>query len=135
MDILKVFNILVCSKENNNNIGFNFDLLSLLATPLTILTPNTPFALLAYITIFIFWILIYSSQSSVIKKITTKQNGTASWLNALFSAILLYVFQTWIILLFLKFSICEKTLEWEENDYHLTMQRYNTEEFDLEDGY
>lgn len=135
MDILKVFNMLVCSKENNNNIGFNFELLSLLSTPLTILTPNTPFALLAYITIFIFWILIYSSQASVIKKITTKQNGTASWLNALFSAILLYVFQTWIILLFLKFSICEKTLEWEDNDYHLTMQRYNTEEFDLEDGY
>jgi hypothetical protein len=135
MDILKVFNILVCSKENNNNIGFNFDLLSLLATPLTILTPNTPFALLAYMTIFIFWVLIYSSQSAVIRKYTTKADGGPSWINALLSATLLYVFQTWIILLFLKFSICTKTLEWEENDYHLTMQQYNTEEFNLEDGY
>ena len=128
--------MLVCSKENNNNIGFNFELLSLLTTPLTILTPNTPFALLAYMTIFIFWVLIYSSQSSVIKKITnTKLDGTPSWLNSLFSAILLYVFQTSIILLFLKFSICNKTIEWEENDYHLTMQQYDTEEFNIEDGY
>ena len=51
------------------------------------------------------------------------------------SATLLYMFQTVIILLFLKFTICDKTMEWENNDYHLTMQQYNDEKFDLNDGY
>ena len=133
MDVLKVFNMIVCS--NNAQAGFNLDLLSLFIVPLNILVPNSQFAILAYLTIFIFWVLIYSSQSAVVKKITTKDNGSPSWLNALFSATLLYMFQTVIILLFLKFTICDKTMEWENNDYNLTMQQYNDEKFDLNDGY
>ena len=134
MDILKVFNVMVCGNSNNKNV-INLDILSLFIAPLNILIPNTKFAILAYITIFIFWVLIYSSQSAVVKKITTKENGSPSWINALFSAVLLYVFQTIVILLFLKFSICDQTLKWESNDYHVTMQQYNTETADVIDGY
>jgi hypothetical protein len=133
MDILKVFNLIVCNNSKEPKI--NFDLLGLFVAPLTILVPNSRFAILAYLTIFIFWVLIYSSQSAVVKQITTKQDGTPSWLNALFSAILLYIFQTSIILLFLKFSICEYSVNWENNDYHLTMQRYDNESYELNDGY
>jgi hypothetical protein len=134
MDILKVFNVMVCGNANNKNV-INLDILTLFIAPLNILIPNTKFAILAYITIFIFWVLIYSSQSAVVKKITTKENGAPSWINALFSAILLYVFQTIVILLFLKYSICDQTLKWESNDYHVTMQQYNTETADVLDGY
>ena len=135
MDVLKIFNLVVCNNKNSAHSGINLDLLSLFIVPLNILVPNTRFAILAYITIFIFWVLIYSSQSAVVKKITSKENGLPSWLNALLSSILLYVFQTVIILLFLKFSICDKTMEWEENDYHLTVQQYNSESHALQDGY
>jgi hypothetical protein len=135
MDVLKIFNLVVCNNKNSSNSGLNFDLLSLFIVPLNILVPNTRFAILAYITIFIFWVLIFSSQSAVVKKITSKDNGLPSWLNALLSAVLLYVFQTVIILLFLKFSICDKTMQWEENDYHLTVQQYSTEDHTLADGY
>ena len=133
MDVLKVFNIIVCHNSAETNI--NLDLLGLIAAPLTILIPNNRFAVLAYLTIFIFWVLIYSSQSAVVRKITTKENGTPSWVNALFSSVLLYVFQTSIILLFLKFNICQYTVKMENDDYHLTMQQYNTENYDIADGY
>ena len=133
MDILKVFNMVVCN--NTANGGLNFDLLGLFVVPINILVPNNRFAVLAYITVFIFWVLIYSSQSSIVKKITSEKNGTPSWLNALLSAILLYVFQTVVLLLFLKFSICGKTLEWEQNDYHLTVNQYKDNSFDIIDGY
>jgi hypothetical protein len=132
MDVLKVFNLIVCNNVKEPTI--NIDILGLFVAPLTILIPNSRFAILAYLTIFIFWVLIYSSQSAIVKNITHKKDGEPSWLNALFSAILLYVFQTSIILLFLKFSVCQHSVEWENNDYHLTMQRYDNE-YELNDGY
>jgi hypothetical protein len=85
MDVLKIFNLVVCNNKNSAHSGINLDLLSLFIVPLNILVPNTRFAILAYITIFIFWVLIYSSQSAVVKKITSKENGLPSWLNALLS--------------------------------------------------
>jgi len=132
MDILKVFNLVVCKNKDSLDI---YELFSLFFVPLNILVPNSRFAILAYITIFIFWVLIYSSQSTVVKNITSKKNGPPSWINALLSAILLYVFQTTVILLFLKYSLCDTTKEWEENDYHITMQRYNNEEYEIENGF
>ena len=133
MDILKIFNLVVCNNKPQGSL--NFDLLSLIVVPINILVPNTRFAILAYITIFIFWVLIYSSQASIVKKITTTKSGFPSWLNSLLSAVLLYVFQTIVILLFLKFSICDKTMEWEENNYHVTIDQPDDESFELNDGY
>jgi len=136
MDILKVFNMVVCnSKAPSERHGFNFDIFGLLVAPINILFPFTRFAILAYITIFIFFVLIYSSQSSVIKKVTADKKGQPIWWNSLFLAILLYVFQTVVILTFLKYTICDQTMEWGENDYHLTMQQYNDERYNISDGY
>jgi hypothetical protein len=69
MDILKVFNLIVCNNVKEPSI--NIDILGLFVAPLTILIPNSRFAILAYLTIFIFWVLIYSSQLKV---------SDASWL-------------------------------------------------------
>ena len=37
------------------------------------------------------------------------------------------MFQCSIILLFLRYSICEKSLEWESNNYHLSLEQYAQE--------
>ena len=125
MDILKVFNLVVCNNTPSNKMTIGPDIFGLLVAPLNILMPTTRFAILAYITILIYFILIHSSKSTVIKKITTQKNGSPSWINSLLSALLLYIFQTFVILLFLKFSVCDKTVDWENNDYQVTLQQYN----------
>jgi hypothetical protein len=35
--------------------------------------------------------------------------------------------QTTIILLFLRYNLCNRTRDWESRDYHLTLQQYNDE--------
>ena len=138
MDVLKVFNMVVCSNSNSkSNILIVGDLVSLLFAPLSILFSPTRFMFLAYLTIFIFFTLIYSSQSSVVKKMTAYNDGIKFpvWLNCLVLAIVLYVFQAYIILLFLKFSICDKTMQLEDDNYHLTLQQYDNENIEMEDGH
>lgn len=136
MDVLKVFNLIVCADKNTEGMQFSTGwVFNLMFAPISILIPTTKFAILGYFTIFIFFVLIYTSQASVIKVFSTDSKGNMSWINSLFSAFLLYMFQTTVILLFLRYSICEKTLEWETNDYHLTLQQYNSEDTELPTGY
>ena len=136
MDVLKVFNLIVCADKKSEGLKFSSGwVFNLIFAPISILIPTTKFAFLAYFTIFIFFILIYTSQASVVKIFNTDSKGNMSWLNSLFTAFCLYMFQTTIILIFLRFSICEKTLEWETNDYHLTLQQYNFDENEVPSGY
>jgi hypothetical protein len=136
MDVLKVFNLVVCADKNTDQSSWSSGwVFNLIFAPISILMPTTKFALLGWFTILIFFLLIYTSQASIIKIFNTDSKGQISWLNSFFSAVLLYIFQTAIILLFLRYSICEKTLEWEHNDYHLTLQQYNEDEVHVESGY
>ena len=126
MDMLKVFNLIVCADkitgEDKITSGWLFNILF---APLAILFPFSKFSILAYFTIFIFFVLIYSTQSKIFSLFNTDIHGKKSILNSMFSAFLLYVFQTTIILLFLRYNICTKTLDWQANDYHLTLQHYS----------
>jgi len=136
MDVLKVFNLIVCADKKQEGLQLSTGwVFNLIFAPLGILFPTTKFAFLGYFTIFIFFILIYTSQASIIKVFNTDSKGNISWFNSLFTALCLYMFQTSIILLFLRFSICKKTLEWETNDYHLTLQQYNFDENEIPSGY
>jgi hypothetical protein len=69
------------------------------------------------------------------KVFNTSADGNLSWINSLFSAFMLYMIQTTIVLLFLRYNICNRTLEWEANDYHLTLQQYDNESMNIADGY
>jgi hypothetical protein len=132
MDVLKVFNLIVCADKHAEGTSFvSAWIFNLILAPIGILWTPNKFALLGWFTIFIFFILIYTSQSSVMKVFNTDSKGNMSWFNSLFSAFCLYMFQTTIILLFLRYSICEKTLGWEANDFHLTLQQYNDETTNL----
>ena len=136
MDVLKVFNLVVCADKKTEGAQFSTSwVFNLVFAPVSILMPTTKFAFLAYFTLFIFFVLIYTSQATVIRIFNTDSKGNMSWKNSLFSAFFLYMFQTTIILLFLRYSICEKTLEWENNDYHLTLQQYNFDETEVPTGY
>ena len=134
MDVLNVFNIIVCADLEGANLSSGW-LFNLMFAPLNILIPNQRFAILGYFTILIFFILIYSSQSRIMTIFNTDKLGNKSWINSLFSAFLLYVFQTTVILLFLRYNICSKTLEWSNNDYHVTLQRYSNENIEQRTGY
>jgi hypothetical protein len=138
MDVLKVFNLVVCANTNtktNSFIGSSSAFFNLLFAPLYILIPTSRFAILAYLSIFIFTIIIYSSQSSFIKLLIADRNtGIPKISNSLFIAFLLYILQTAIILLFLRYSICDTTLEWEGNNLHFTLQQYDTEDYSLQSG-
>jgi hypothetical protein len=122
MDILKVFNLLVCAdkKSEKSEISTTW-FFNIIVAPVTILFTPTKFAILAWFTVLIFFLLIYTSENAIIKIFNTDKNGQSSWFNSLVSAILLYIFQCSIILLFLRFSICEKSLDWESNNYQLTL--------------
>lgn len=136
MDVLKVFNLVVCADKKVEKSEFSTSwVFNLIFAPVSLLMPTTKFAFLAYFTILIFFILIYTSQASIAKVFNTDSKGNMSWVNSLFSAFCLYMFQTSVILLFLRYSICEKTLEWESNDYHLTLQQYNNDEVEMSSGY
>jgi len=125
MDILKVFNLLVCAdkKAEKSEMSTSW-FFNIVVAPVTILFTPTKFAILAWFTVSIFFLLIYTSENIIIKTFNTDKNGKPSWFNSLVSAVLLYMFQCSIILLFLRYSICEKSLEWESNNYHLALGQY-----------
>jgi hypothetical protein len=136
MDILKVFNLIVCADKKSEVTNFSMTwIFNLIFAPVGILFPFTKFSGLAFFTIFIFFVLIYSSQSTVMTLFNTGADGKLNIWNSLFSAFLLYMFQTTIILLFLRYNICSRTLEWEANDYHLSLQQYDNETINVDDGY
>ena len=135
MDILKVFNLLVCADKKSDKSEMTTSwFFNIVVAPVTILFTPTKFALLAWFTVGIFFLLIYTSQNIIVKTFNTDKNGEPSWFNSLVSAILLYMFQCSIILLFLRFSICEKSLDWESNNYHLSLEQYEKEKIES-DGY
>ena len=124
MDILKVFNLLVCADKKTEKTEMSTSwFFNIVVAPVTILFTPTKFAILSWFTVSIFFLLIYTSQNVIIKTFNTDKNGELSWFNSLVSAILLYIFQCSIILLFLRFSICEKSLDWESNYYQLILDR------------
>jgi len=124
MDVLKVFNIVVCSNKGNIDPTW---FLKILAAPVSILFPFTIFSLIAYLTIIIFTFLIFTSKSPLFSLFNRGKDGKKSILASFISGILLYILQTSIILLFLRFNLCQKTLAWENDDYHATFQHYNVE--------
>lgn len=133
MDVLKVFNLFVCSNNKSDvTAGWFF---SILFTPLVILIPTQRYSILAWFSVILFFVLIYTSSSPLFNLLNTDFKGEKSWLNSLISAILLYMLQTTIILLFLRYTLCEKTLDWENHDYHVAIQQYNNENVDFSSGY
>jgi hypothetical protein len=134
MDVLKVFNLVVCADKQDASFSVSA-IFKLAFAPISILVPTTKFAILAWFTVFIFFILIYTSNASLMKVFNTDSKGETSIINSLFSAILLYIFQASIILLFLKYSICEQSIGWENDNYHLTLNQFNEENVSYETGY
>lgn len=135
MDVLKVFNLMVCADKKTEKSSLSSGwIFNIIFAPLSILFSPTKFAILGWFTVFIFFILIYSSQASVLRIFNRDAKGNLSWINTLFSSICLYIFQTTIILLFLRYSICEQSLGWENDDYHLKLEQYANEEVTT-DGY
>jgi hypothetical protein len=133
MDVLKVFNLFVCSNNKSDvTAGWFF---SILLAPLGILVMPSRYFFLAWFSVMLFFGLIYYSSSPLLLLFNTDFKGEKSWLNSLISAILLYMLQTTIILLYLRFTLCEKTLDWENQDYHVAIQQYNNENIDYSSGY
>jgi hypothetical protein len=134
MDVLKVFNLFVCSNNKSDvTAGWFF---SILFAPLGILVPfTTKYFYLAWFSVILFYLLIYYSSSPLLTLFNTDFKGEKSWFNSLVSAILLYMLQTVIILLYLRYTLCEKTLDWENHDYHIAIQQYNNENIDFSSGY
>jgi len=132
MDVLKVFNLIVCTNKGNIDPAW---FAKILFAPIGILVPYTLFSLIAYITIFIFSFLIFTSDSPLFSLFNRGKDGKKSVLASLISGFLLYILQTSVILLFLRFNICQRTLSWEDNDYHATLEHYNIENIEHYSGY
>jgi hypothetical protein len=135
MDVLKVFNLFVCS---NNKEGLSFGwFISILFAPLGILIPSmlSAYWILAWFSVLLFTLLIYTSTSPILTLFNTDFSGQKSIVNSIFSGIFFYMLQTTIILLFLRFTLCKQTVEWENRDYHVALQQYNNENIDFSSGY
>lgn len=134
MDVLKVFNLVVCLNKGKGGLSSGW-FFNILFAPLGILTSFSHFSILAVLTIILFSLLIYSSDSPLIYFINRNSKGEKSLFNSIIAAIFLYTLQTSVILLFLRWMICNRTLEWEANDYHLSLQQYNQESVEEVTGY
>jgi len=133
MDVLKVFNLFVCSNNKSDVTGGWF--ISILFAPLGILFPTSRYSILAWFSVILFSLLIYTATSPILTVFNTGFDGKKSMFNSIISGILLYMLQTTIILLFLRYTLCEKTLDWENHDYHVAVQQYNNENVDFSSGY
>lgn len=133
MDVLKVFNLFVCSNNESDVTGGW--IMSILFAPLGILFPTSRYSILAWFSVILFTLLIYTSSSPLLTIFNTDFKGNKSIIHSIISGVLLYMFQTTIILLFLRFTLCKKTLDWENRDYHVALQQYNNENIDFSSGY
>jgi len=133
MDILKVFNLFVCSNNENDVTGGWF--MSILFAPLGILFPSSRYSILAWFSVILFTLLIYTSTSPLLTLFNTDFSGNKSIINSIISGILLYMLQTIVILLFLRFTLCKQTLDWENRDYHVALEQYNNENIEFDSGY
>jgi hypothetical protein len=109
--------------------------MSILFAPLGILFPTSRYSILAWFSVILFTLLIYTSSSPLLTIFNTDFKGNKSIIHSIISGVLLYMFQTTIILLFLRFTLCKKTLDWENRDYHVALQQYNNENIDFSSGY
>jgi hypothetical protein len=133
MDVLKVFNLVVCANNGNDvTAGWFFNLVF---APAYILFPFTRYSILALISITLFTLLIYTSDSPLMKFFNSDGNGNKNIINSLITGFILYMLQSTIILLFLRYNLCERTLDWESRDYHLAVQQYNNENVTFNSGY
>jgi len=133
MDVLKIFNLFVCSNNESDVTGGW--IISILFAPLGILFPTSRYSILAWFSVILFTLLIYTSSSPLLTIFNTNFEGKKSIIHSIISGVLLYMFQTTIILLFLRFTLCKKTLDWENRDYHVALQQYNNENIDFSSGY
>jgi len=124
MDVLKVFNLVVCGNNGQGTISSAW-FFNILFAPVGILFPFSQFSLLAIFTIALFTLLIYTSDSPILSIFNRTGNGQKSIIYSFIAGFLLYILQTSVILLFLRWMICNRTLEWESLDYHLQLQQYN----------
>lgn len=133
MDVLKVFNLFVCSNNETDVTGGWF--MSILFAPLGILFPSSRYSILAWFSVILFTLLIYTSTSPLLTLFNTDFNGKKSIVNSIISGVLLYMLQTIVILLFLRFNLCKQTLDMEKREYHVAIQQYNNENVDFPSGY
>ena len=133
MDVLKVFNLFVCSNNETDVTGGWF--MSILFAPLGILFPSSRYSILAWFSVILFTLLIYTSTSPLLTLFNTDFNGNKSIINSIISGVLLYMLQTIVILLFLRFNLCKQTLDMEKREYHVAIQQYNNENVDFASGY
>jgi hypothetical protein len=130
MDVLKVFNLVVCGNKGKGDLSSGW-FFNILFAPIGILVPFSHFSILAIFTIVLFSLLIYSSDSPLFYFFNRNSKGEKSLFNSIIAGLLLYVLQTSVILLFLRWMICNRTIEWEENDYHLSLAQYNNESVEV----
>ena len=124
MDVLKVFNLVVCGNNGKGNLSSGW-FFNIIFAPVGILFPFSQFSILAFFTIGLFTLLIYTSDSPLLVLFNRTADGQRSFIYSLIAGFLLYVLQTGVILLFLRWMICNRTVEWEALDYHLQLQQYN----------
>ena len=125
MDVLKVFNLVICADGGKSiTAGWFFNILF---APIGMLVPTHQYAILGWLSWISFSYLIYSSDSKLVYWFNTDKYGNKSYLTSLFSGFCLYMIQTTVILLFLRYNLCNRTRDWESRDYHLTLQQYNDE--------
>ena len=125
MDVLKVFNLIVCADGGKGiTSGWFFNILF---APVGMLMPTHQYAILGWISWLCFSYLIYTSQSSAVYWFNTDKYGNKSYFVSLVSGFFLYTIQTTIIFLFLRYNLCDRTRDWESRDYHLNLQQYNNE--------
>ena len=133
MDVLKVFNLIVCANNGQDvTAGWFFNLIF---APVAILFPITRYSILALISITLFTLLIYTSDSVLLKFFNSDTSGKKNIFYSIVTGFLIYMLQTTIILLFLRYNLCNRTLDWENRDYHLAVQQYNNENVDFNSGY
>lgn len=131
MDVLKVFNLVVCGNKGKGDISTGW-FFNIIFAPVGILFPFSQFSILAIFTIILFTILIYTSDSPLLALFNRDSSGKKNIWTCIIAGFALYVLQTSVILLFLRWMICNRTLEWEANDYHLSLQQYNAEKVEEE---
>jgi len=131
MDVLKIFNLVVCKNNTSVSGGWIFNILF---APISILFPFTSYSILAYFTILLFTLLIYTSDSPILKYFNKTDDGKGNFWSSLFTGFLLYFVQTLLILLFLRYTICHQTLEWASHDIHINInqrENYNIDPSDI----
>jgi hypothetical protein len=88
MDVLKVFNLIVCANNGHDaSAGWFFNLIF---APIAILFPFSRYSILALISITLFTLLIYTSDSSIFKMFNSDGKGNKNIFYSLLTGFLIY---------------------------------------------